>query len=257
MAIAGSFSGSETILAVGANSNYSYCIIYMQLDVSVLRGSPQIDSAVLKLKVSDTTSSTSFLVYAVDSEDWNENTITWNQRPKILTDSCLGRYELTDSTGPCLEMDLLDHVVNMASDRYSTVSLAIVAEPNGQWTKFASTRAPEWKPEFTVHYTQGPRNGYPTWSPTDVPTESPTTMAPTRQQNGQLVSLDTKSGKLVYSPYRNEVSRTNSVGNDESLNIIPDFSHAGYKGGGESFDKTVNILVRGAFACILTLHCLV
>ncbi len=54
-----------------------------------------------------------------------------------------------------------------------------------------------------------------------------------RQTEGNLlVSFDSKTGKLQYNKYANQVSK-NSAASGARVNIIPDFSNAGYKGGGK------------------------
>jgi hypothetical protein len=53
--------------------------------------------------------------------------------------------------------------------------------------------------------------------------------------SNQLVSLDPETGALVYATYSNEVNaQYDSIANPASLNTVPDFSHAGFRGGGKS-----------------------
>ena len=62
-------------------------------------------------------------------------------------------------------------------------------------------------------------------TPAVVPS-SATTPRPLNTANGApLASIDASTGALYYAPYANE-------GQDNVVNILPDFSHAGYMGGG-------------------------
>mmetsp|Transcript_16744 Transcript_16744/g.30026 ORF Transcript_16744/g.30026 Transcript_16744/m.30026 type:complete len:629 (-) Transcript_16744:121-2007(-) len=60
-----------------------------------------------------------------------------------------------------------------------------------------------------------------------APTPYPTRLAT------QVVSLDEQTGRLVYQPYSNHINTEyGSFANDQPLNIVPDYSNVGYKGGG-------------------------
>ena len=74
-------------------------------------------------------------------------------------------------------------------------------------------------------------------TPAVVPS-SATTPRPLNTANGApLASIDASTGALYYAPYANE-------GQDNVVNILPDFSHAGYMGGGVALPTYASIPVR-------------
>ena len=69
---------------------------------------------------------------------------------------------------------------------------------------------------------------YPTYAPSIWPSYSPTLekkQATVQNYTGSLVSKDPDTGRLIYSKYKNQ-------GQDNAVNTVPDYSSAGYKGGG-------------------------
>ena len=74
---------------------------------------------------------------------------------------------------------------------------------------------------------------WPTYSPTYSNME-----ATIQNYSGNLVSVDSKSGTLVYAKYANQGE------SGQSVNTVPDYSMAGYKGGGVPipFIKTKEIV---------------
>ena len=69
---------------------------------------------------------------------------------------------------------------------------------------------------------------YPTYAPSNWPSYSPTLekkQATIQNYTGLLVSKDPDTGRLIYSKYKNQ-------GQDNAVNTVPDYSSAGYRGGG-------------------------
>jgi len=69
---------------------------------------------------------------------------------------------------------------------------------------------------------------FPTYAPSNWPSYSPTLekkQATVQNYTGSLVSKDPDTGRLIYSKYKNQ-------GQDNAVNTVPDYSAAGYKGGG-------------------------
>ena len=69
---------------------------------------------------------------------------------------------------------------------------------------------------------------YPTYAPSIWPSYSPTLekkQATVQNYTGSLVSKDPDTGRLIYAKYKNQ-------GQDNAVNTVPDYSSAGYKGGG-------------------------
>ena len=69
---------------------------------------------------------------------------------------------------------------------------------------------------------------YPTYAPSIWPSYSPTLemkQATVQNYTGSLLSKDPDTGRLIYAKYKNQ-------GQDNAVNTVPDYSSAGYKGGG-------------------------
>jgi len=74
--------------------------------------------------------------------------------------------------------------------------------------------------------------------PVPVVASSPTTPRPVNSApNAPLASIDAFTEALSYAPYANE-------GQNNAVNLLPDFSHAGYMGGGVALPTYASIPVR-------------
>lgn len=205
-----------------------------------LQGATSIDSAKVHLRINQAPLvSMDVHVFPCDTENWSESVITWNNSPSFdnTAGALIASFTLIPSdAGAWVEFDVTSPVVAAAQAQQNSLSLVLKAgvipvdnNPATERIKFDSKEDTVDVPHMSVTYE--PSSGSATASPTPAPTMTPT-IDFSQPEYPQLVS-EGADGSLEYVQYANEINHAmGSTANAAAVNTVPDFSGAGYKGGG-------------------------
>ena len=112
---------------------------YMQFDLQAIQ---DLNRAVLRLRITDPSDGVQY-VNEVVNNNWNENTLTYNNRPSTTTNiTSFNGGEL----GSWVSIDITDHVIAMKGQ---TMSIAIES-PDSDGLYFNSKEASEYPPELII-----------------------------------------------------------------------------------------------------------
>lgn len=227
-----------TNLAVAYGDASSNRTAYVKFPIEFeVRNSFSIDSATVNMRVNNQapTETLTINVFPCDTESWVEDLITWDFRPTYDTASPVTSFTLTPTdANSWVAIDVTSQIV-AAAQQPGRTSLSLVLEaqipgdlvPASQIMKFDSKEDGTHIPYLQVTYVEGDATN----APSDAPSSSPT-IEYSQPEYPQLVSVGA-DGSLEYVPYANEINLARgSTANPAAVNKVPDFSGAGYKGGG-------------------------
>lgn len=226
-----------TNLGVGYGTTNNERITFTKFPISFeVQNAASISSAVIWMRVNQAPAvSLKIQFFPCDTENWSESVITWNDRPTYDNSTGAELAEITlfpadDNTW--FSFDMTTPVIAAAQAQQSSLSIVIqpetvLNEPLGDAMKFDSKEDGTNIPYLEVTYTPGQNTDVPSSSPSSSPT-----IDYDQPDYPQLVSF-APDGSLEYVPYANEINVVQgSTANPAAVNTVPDFSAAGYKGGG-------------------------
>ena len=227
-----------TNLGVAYGDASSNRTTYVKFPIELeVRNAASIDSATVNLRVNSNAPSETLTVnvYPCDTESWVEDLLTWDFRPTYDTGALVASFTLTPTDAfTWVAIDVTNQVLAAAQEP-GRISLSLVLEadipvdlvPASQIVKFDSKEDVTHIPYLQVTYVEGVASEVPSSSPSLAPT-----IDYSQPDYPQLVSVG-PDGSLEYVPYANEINLARgSTANPAAVNTVPDFSGAGYKGGG-------------------------
>ncbi len=141
--------GSNTTVVTKISSDSRYA--YFKFNVSHITGT--VNSAILRLNVKSVSANTSRTVFAINNDNWTEESITWNNKP--LLESALQNASINTSDDEnYIEWDITAYVSSQVSgDGYISIA---VSDPNASatgvdfYTKENSNKRPVLSIEATA-----------------------------------------------------------------------------------------------------------
>eukprot|EP00977_Amphora_coffeiformis_P005965 scaffold1270_cov252-Amphora_coffeaeformis.AAC.7 len=207
------YDNTNLAVAYGDINNERISFVKFPIPFNV-RNAALINDASVHLRINQApTENMTIIVCHCDTEDWVEETTTWNTQPTYdnSSEAIMTSFTLTSAHGGTwVNINVKDAILNSVQDQNVSLSLVLQAERQpglaSQIMKFDSKEDFIYVPQLSVDYIPG--------------------------SHPQLVS-EGADGSLEYVPYGNQINYVNgSSANPTAVNTIPDFSNVGFKGGG-------------------------
>ncbi|RLI40209.1 hypothetical protein DRO64_09375 [Candidatus Bathyarchaeota archaeon] len=182
--------GSEDTLNVDPRSSY-LTISYIKFNLSDIPDGAVIVSAKLKLHDSASCSDVEIKVYRVDGGDWDESTITWNNKPTY--DEGIAYASFTSGDPGWYEIDVTDLVEGWVNGSYNNYGLVLKPVSGSCCDQFRSKEHPNGNhPQLIVEYVE-PNTVTTTVTQTITETQTQTVTETTTIANTTITETQTET----------------------------------------------------------------